>query len=334
MPNINTKQLSSPTKIQSGSYKLTKKCFFFQSKLFEAQVTELFDDLWPTVTAIKNLRWQVNGYYHEMNVTQNERLSARFVDSEDKTNRPNLYRTCIAQSWESQEFSIARNLLTNIFALYEGWIEMILTSLGVTRVRDKAKKFQFPNEARAALVNMQQNSNNVLVDALYNAYIIKNHKSRLVHLENYLKVYRYFKECRNSIIHKGGKTTRELISAYNSIKNLTLADLDVDELPLMAVVTTVNQEVKLPLRSVVGFSQIVIKLVEVLDAEFIKADNAFDCFISQIKEFTPNPEGIPLDEHRAEKRIAGIMMRSGFLQPVHSNEFKRLLINKGILRRV
>ena len=334
MPNINTKQLSSPSKIQSGSYKLTKKCFFYQSKLFEAQVTELFDDLWPTVTAIKNLRWQVNGYYHELNVKQNDRLSARFVDSEDKTNRPNLYRTCIAQSWESQEFSIARNLLTNIFALYEGWIEMILASLGVTRVRDKAKKFQFPNEARATLVNMQQHPNDDLVDALYDAYVAKNNKSRLIHLDNYLKVYRYFKECRNGIIHRGGKTTRNLISAYNSVRSLTLADLDVDELPLMAVVTAVDQDIKLTLRSVVGFSQIVIKLVEVLDAEFIKADNAVDCFINQVKEFTPNPVSLPHDAHKAEKRIDGIMMRSGFLPPVHSDEFKRLLINKGILKNM
>ncbi len=334
MPNINTKQLSSPSKIQSGLYKLTKKCFFYQSKLFEAQVTELFDDLWPTVTAIKNLRWQVNGYYHEMNIKQNDRLSARFVEIEDKTNRPNLYRTCVEQSWEQQEFNIARNLITNIFALFEGWIEMILTTLGMRRVRDKAKKFQFPNEARTALANMQQNPNTAMVNALYDAYVTKNNKSKLIHLENYLKVYRYFKECRNSIIHKGGKTTSELISAYNNIQNMTLADLDVEELPIMSAVTTVDEEVKLSLRSVVGFSQIVIKLVEVLDAEFIKADNAVDCFIKQIKEFTPNSVSLPQDEHNAKKNIEGMLMRSGFLPPVHSNEFKRLLINKGVLRNV
>ena len=80
MPNINTTRLSTPSRVQSGLYKKTMKCFFFQSRLFEAQMTELFDDLWPTVTAIKNLRWQVNGYYHEMNVKQNAKLSARFVD--------------------------------------------------------------------------------------------------------------------------------------------------------------------------------------------------------------------------------------------------------------
>ena len=142
MPNINTKALSSPSRIQSGTYKKTMKCFFFQSRLFEAQITELFDDLWPTVTAIKNLRWQVNGYYHEMGITQNQKLAARFVDVEDKTNRPNLYRTCIEQSWEQQEFSISRNLLTNIFALFEGWLEMILPMLGGNNSKAKSYSSQ------------------------------------------------------------------------------------------------------------------------------------------------------------------------------------------------
>ena len=186
MPNINTAKLSSPSKIQSGTYKKTMKCFFFQSKLIEAQITELYDDLWPTVTAIKNLRWQVNGYYHEMNVKQNEKLSRRFVDSEDKTNRPNLYRACIEQSWEQQEFSISRNLLTNIFALYEGWLEMILPLLGINE--RKSKDLQFANTARAMLVSIQQNFNATLVDAFYDVYVAKNSGSQLAHLENFQRV--------------------------------------------------------------------------------------------------------------------------------------------------
>ena len=302
MPNINTTKLSTPSRIQSGTYKKTMKCFFFQSRLFEAQMTELFDDLWPTVTAVKNLRWQVNGYYHEMNVKQNAKLAAHFVESEDKTNRPNLYRACIEQSWEQQEYSISRNLLTNIFAIYEGWIETILPSLGVDI--KESKKFQFPNTARAMLTSMQQHENARLVNAFYPVYVAKNSGSKLSHLESYLKVYRYFKECRNCIIHSGGRTNQNRVDAL----------------------------VTLSLRGVVGFSQIVIKLVEVLDMEFIKADKALDCFVAQIKEFTPYPEYPSQDENKAKKMIGGIMRRSGFLPPIHSNEFYQLLKSWNILR--
>lgn len=330
MPNINTTKLSSPSRVQSETYKKTMKCFFFQSKLIEAQITELFDDLWPTVTAIKNLRWQVNGYYHELLVKQNAKLAARFVDSEDKTNRPNLYRTCIEQTWEQQEYSISRNLLTNIFALFEGWLEMILPTLGINEKR--GKNLQFPDRARAMLETFQLHSNTILVDAFYDVYVTKNSTCQLSHLENYLKVYRFFKECRNSIIHRGGKTDQRTIDAYHEIVNLTATDLDVAEIPEMFAVSMVNENVKISLRGVVGFSQIVLKMVEVMDAEFIKADKAVDCFVSQVKEFTSYANTLPQEAHKAEMRIKGIMRNAGFLSPKQSAAFVQLLRDKGIIR--
>ena len=330
MPNINTTKLSSPSRIQSGTYKKTMKCFFFQSKLIEAQITELFDDLWPTVTALKNLRWQVNGYYHEMNVKQNAKLASRFVDSEDKTNRPNLYRACIEQTWEQQEYSISRNLLTNIFALFEGWIEMILPTLGINE--KKGKDLQFPDKSRTMLLSFQQHPNATLVDAFYNVYIAKNSSSQLAHLENYLKVYRFFKECRNSIIHRGGKTDRRTVDAYNATIGLSAGDLDVEEVPEMHAVSAIDENVRISLRGVVGFSQIVLKLVEVMDAELIKAEKSIDCFVNQVKEFTPYPNTLPHETHKAEKRIEGIMRSAGFLPPKHSAAFVQLLRDKAIIR--
>lgn len=329
MPNINTTQLSSPSRIESGTYKKTMKCFFFQSKLIEAQMTELFDDLWPTVTAIKNLRWQVNGYYHEMNVKQNAKLSSRFVDSEDKTNRPNLYRTCIRQSWEQQEYSISRNLLTNIFALFEGWLEMILPLLGIDE--KKGKELQFADKARAVLSSFQQHPNTTLVDTFYDVYVVKNSGSKLAHLENYLKVYRFFKECRNSIIHRGGKADQRTVDAYANIVGLTAAELDVSEAPEMFSVGAIDETVRISLRGVVGFSQIVLKLVEVMDMEFIKTNKAIDCFVSQVKEFTPYAYTLSRDSHKAEAKIDGIMRRSGFLPPKHSPAFLQLLRDKSII---
>lgn len=330
MPNINTTKLSSPSRIQSGTYKKTMRCFFFQSKLIEAQITELFDDLWPTVTAVKNLRWQVNGYYHEMNVKQNAKLSSRFVDSEDKTNRPNLYRACIEQTWEQQEYSISRNLLTNIIALFEGWLEMILALLGVNE--KKGKDIQFPDKARTTLQALQSHPNATLVDAFYDVYTSKNSSSKLAHLENYLKVYRFFKECRNSIIHRGGKADQRTIDAYNGTVGLTATDLDVEEKPEMFAVSTVNELVTINLRGVVGFSQIVLKLVEVLDMEFIKTNMSLDCFVNQVKEFKPYPDTLSQDTHKAEKKIEGMLRTAGFLPPRHSAAFLQLLRTKGIIR--
>ena len=330
MPNINVERLSSPSKIETGSYKKTKHCFFFQSKLFEAQITELFDDLWPTVTAIKNLRWQVNGYYHETGVKQNVKLTARFVDQEDKTNRPNLYRSCIEQTWEQQEFQISRNFLTNLFAIYEGWIETILPQLDT--VKRNPKDFHFPSSFRTTLMTMQSGADPVLVHAFYNCYVLKSKHYNISHLDNYYLIYRYFKECRNCIIHNGGHADQKLINAYNSINGLTEKDLDVLEVPHIHPALSLNEMVKLSLRGVVGFSQILMKIVSTLDVEFIKAPLAKECFIQQVKEFNPYPLYPSPDESKMKKMLEGIMSRSGFLPANYSDAFYNLLTAQGVLK--
>lgn len=88
-------KLSTTSPIRSGGYIRTRTYFFEASKLLAAQITEIFDQVWPTITALKNLRWQVRGYCDENNVQNNGLLSEKFVEKNDKINRPNLYRTCI-----------------------------------------------------------------------------------------------------------------------------------------------------------------------------------------------------------------------------------------------
>lgn len=133
------KVLSASSRLRTGLYKTNTTLFFTPSKLFEAQMTEIFDEVWPTVTAIKMLRWQVKGYYEEYCIDNNARLSSKFVEKEDITNRPNLYRTCIEDTWEDIEYRIAKNLLTNIFACYEGWAE----NINLTKKKSENREYLF-----------------------------------------------------------------------------------------------------------------------------------------------------------------------------------------------
>ena len=99
----------------------------------------------------------------------------------------------------------------------------------------------------------------------------------------------------------------------------------------MSPITAINEQIRLSLRGVVGFSQIVMKLVEVLDMEFIKAEKAVDCFVSQVKEFSPYPEFLSPNKSKYKSQIDGIMRRSAFLPPVHSDAFYQLLKSTGIV---
>lgn len=329
MPKTNTQILSKPSAITSGNYKKTTKCFYEQSKLFEAQITELFDDLWATQTAIQNLLWQVSGYYHMKGISQNSILNKKFVDDDDITNRPNLYRTCLERSMDDWKFNLSKNLLTNLFAIFEGWIEMILPK--VTRRNIKPQKFQFPDRWQASLETIQSSPNDLLVNTFYNLYKSTNQHYCLEHLNNYLKIYRYFKECRNCIIHNGGIADNKLNEAYCEIECLTPSDIDVIEFPQLSRATE-GEILNLNLRGIVGFSQILLKIVATLDIEFIKSDNALTYFIDQVKHFNHIGICAPSNFQKKKNLTEAIAKRAHFIKPEFSEDLCNLFKSNGILR--
>lgn len=305
------KVLSISSSLRTGLYKTSTSLFFTPSKLFEAQMTEIFDEVWPTVTALKMLRWQVKGYYEEYCVDNNSRLSAKFVEQEDKSNRPNLYRTCIEETWEDMEYRIAKNLLTNIFACYEAWADNILRLLSVVDPERNAKYLQFPststqNGFQRLLTPLNAAGNADLIAAYYSVYKNSNKLYNYSHLDNWLLYYRYFKECRNAIIHNGGQTTQRMINAYSDIANLTESDLDVLELP-QTFNTGLHSPVQLTLRGVVGFSQLTLKIVSTLDIELIKAKNADKYVASRILE---EVKGLVTTSSNTKKRLAQVVSLS------------------------
>lgn len=326
---MNTKVLSKPSPIKSGTYKTNTKLFFTPSKLLAAQITELFDNVWPQVTAMKNLRWQVRGYYEENQIGINEGLSRKFVEPADKTNRPNLYRTCIEEAWEDQEYFIAKNLLVQTFACYEAWCDNILKELSSATARN-VKGLQFPTTVNNLILEMQQDAESLLKDTFYPIYVANSKLHNVSCLENWLKVYRYFKECRNCIIHSGGIANDAVADAFLHVKDLSLSDLSVNEIPQMY--QPVNGEyLELSLRGAVGFSQIVLRIVETIDIEFIQSKNAPLYFIKRLKETTDKGKNLT-NKSKKRQKIVSCIQKGGFAKPDDPEKLLPLLIKEGVLR--
>lgn len=312
------KVLSTKSRLRTGLYKTSTSMFFTPSKLFEAQMTEIFDEVWPTVTALKMLRWQVKGYYEEYCIKDNSRLSQKFVEIEDVTNRPNLYRICLENSWEDTEYKIAKNLLTNIFACYEGWVENILRLLNVPDFKNYVMCFQNPtskaNNYQTLLNQLSVGGNVDLIDAFYDVYKRMSKHHDYSKLNNWLLFYRYFKECRNAIIHNGGQTTKRVTDAYSQISSLTATDLNVLEVPQFYA-TLINEPIRLSLRGVVGFSQITIKIVSTLDVELIKAKNADEYFVNRILEEVKGCQTISSEKVKRQKSVCSLASKGCFQKP-------------------
>lgn len=328
------KQISSLSSLRTGLYKTTKTMFFLPSKRLEAQITDVFDGLWGTVTAAKNLRWQVRGFCEEYEHTKsNIEITQKFVEKKEDSNvRPNLYRVCIQDSWADTEYRISRDFLINIFACYEGWVEDILTIFSAN-TKKMRNDLQYPKDGthdyERLLATLQTGTGNAVSTAFYDLYKNKNVKYNLDKVQNWLLYFRYFKECRNCIIHDGGLTNQKVIDAYTAITSLTKEDLDVKECPI-TISTNLGDPIQLSLRGVVGFSQLILRLVCTFDVEFIKTDMAETYFIQVMRVECPSPKNYGLaDEVKMVRKLLG---HTYFQLPDEVHDLYTYLCEKGVLK--
>lgn len=329
------KKLSPASPLASGEHLQSNRYFFNSSKTAAAQITDLFDFIWPTLTALWNLRWEVSGYlYVRGNEVSKEELNARFCNNE-KINRPNLYRSCIEFSWEKQKEDFAKIILINLFAFHESWVENILNELE-KNAHNRIKGMQFPSMTGKQgvfdiLNDLLSSRSSELTDAFYSVYA-SNKKYGVDKLNNLLICYRYFKECRNCFMHAGGITSKHLAEASALYAALDAGDLNTNVKP-EATIFKLNDKVDLKIEGVVGFADIILQIITTIDAELIQSIEAEKVFFSRIRNFLGNkPAALdPLPRVKA-KKMKSILQQSGFAIPTNMDAAESLMRREGLIK--
>lgn len=235
------------------------------------QLTRLSDFISPTIVAMWNLRWQVQGFVKVRPQTTQEELVQRFaLGSNIRGNE--IKRACVDNSWSDQEARFSSILLTNTIAIFEEFLDGLvgLTISDEEKARKFAKALQYPvaakgrnyTDAYAALGTPLPELAGVFTSgaALGRWYSGKS-------IQNLLICYRFFKEMRNAVVHNGGKATTELVTAYSLFKPIaTPALLGVKEVPKHNA--PVLGQVTLPdLRGAYGFGDVVLRLIATYDRD-------------------------------------------------------------------
>lgn len=249
--------------------------FFPASRQAIEQVTSLFDFVWPTAAALWNLRWQVQGFIAEVPDVTVDQLKQRFLFGSN-IDTVDLKRTVTEYTWEHQTATFGSFVLTNAFAIYEQWADEILHSLGERA--GSGKKLQFIDRPgkpgiNATLAALTAAESAMLKSAFYPTYL-SNRKYALPQLNNLILCYRYFKEIRNAQIHSGGIANQAVVDAYSAFLPVSgrmalgrKGELSFDPVSLGSPVT-------LNLRGVVGFTDVLIKIIVTVDAELSRAERS------------------------------------------------------------
>ncbi len=264
--------------------------FFRTSRSAFRQVTELFDFVTPASAALWNLRWQVVGFCSSHPSASVEVLDDRFI-SGSGLRGANFRRACIDTSWEQQQQEFAKFILISLFSIYEGWLADVLQIVAPSARRKALGMWcQYPDSmARSgkgvamAVAEIKLHRSDMLVGAFY-AELRKQKKNALPKIGELLTCYRAFKEGRNSFAHQNGLATQIAVDAYQAYNHLSASDLDVTEKPTLPQVL-LNTPIAFSLRGVIGFSDIILRIIATLDAEFSCSQSAEHEFRAQWIEF-------------------------------------------------
>jgi hypothetical protein len=259
---------------------MPSKLFFMSSRQAADNITDIFDFVWPTAAAMWNLRWQVDGFLRINPAVSENVLAGRFIEGSG-IRGANLKSACIDKSWQQQQERFGKFLLIEICALYEGWLEGVKGELSLASF--DVKGFQFPSNNNggysSALANALTRISVDMTNCIFPA-LARNRKYSNQRIEELLTCYWFFKECRNSLIHRGSLVDQKVMNAYNSYHPLSKNSLGLSEKPAYASIHTVGDKVVPQLRGVVGLADVVLRIITTLDGQLSKCLEAEDVLLS------------------------------------------------------
>lgn len=284
---------------------MAKRTPFFESTSAALeQITRLYDFVWPTAAALWTLRQQVAEFHAARNGTATDvELRARFIEG-SRIHGANLRRACLEHSWEYQTGALACFTLVNLFAIHESWTAALVSELGGSRTYRKG--LQHPTDQvkqtgiRPTIAKLRGSESKALKEEVQP--LLRNQADLLTaKLEPMMIVYRYFKECRNSIMHHGSTAGDRTVDAWNK-----LSKLDPDEvgfkIPKHQEIG-LDKQVVVDLHGVVGFGDLVQKIVLTIDAELASSERAEQILIERWKKAYHGKVSLSSDETKRQKDV-------------------------------
>lgn len=295
------------------------------------RITEIFDLVHPITISVWNMKSEIAGIKAIYPEISESKLNNRY-NYASVVHGVNYKRTFIDLSWEEFQEKLAWLLLSNLFAIYEGWLAELKEDCFPNM---DIKNMQFPTVGTTKGIYNEINkftaSSSTLTSACFYAkYSSKRHYS-LVPLDNLVYCYRYFKELRNCYIHNGIKVSQKLCDAYlaflpyHSDTALGIKESLEIHSPILGDSCSVS------LRGVIGFSEIILNMMVTCDAELSKAKEGEDYLLKQLKQVHTQLRCLNGDPEKSKKQAGRFCVKAGFVMPDDLETMKQYLLDNNIV---
>lgn len=293
------------------------KCFFSASSQAIDNITEMFNVLSTMRVALWNLRCSVKGVLSEYPTASHEFLNRKFTEGSDVAALD--YKASIFHGkWKEQQDDIAWLMLGWLVSIYEGWLQHIHDEI-VPKM--DIKEMQFGCKIRGELERLNKDKSSITNDCFYAVYS-NSPKARITKLENMLLCYRVFKEMRNCYMHHRRRVNEHLFETYEKFCQTINdpKDIHAKEIPIVHPITRLGEQIKISLRGVIGFSDIIICMISTIDAELIKGQHAEEWLKKILKENGLCNKSISTKKQVAHQQILSFVKKCGIERQPHQRD--------------
>ena len=267
------------------------RAFFNASTNALNQITRLFIFTWGTDAAIWNLRWQYRGLKNEIGTTHGEETIKKRLIEGSGINGVDFNSYYDKLTWEDHQEELTKYVLFVLFSVYESWLEELAEVFGIksdTTKHEFVKGFQFitdPKKKSDIKINLKKyvKNDSSILSILASAYQQSNKQKKISNIDNTFIAYRLFKEIRNTLIHGNTGADKELVLLYSKYASLSNTDLGLKEKPFVHPIILGNPIIT-DLRGVVGFSEILIRILLYIDNELMKNSKFEKLFVLKTTE--------------------------------------------------
>ena len=300
--------------------------FFEQTTGAIKELTTVLDNFASALIAIRNMRCEIRGILAECPDFTEEMFHTRYHF--DAKMRWKNYKTVFSgQEFTVQEEAFTWYLLNEACTVFEGWLAA-MESQGII-TQSMIKDLQFPEKAGSVLARHINSSNSEAMATLFYPVYKTNKKYSYQRIDAILYCYRVFKEIRNSFVHNAKLTTQRCLDAYaDYAANCSKGALAVDEVPIVNSMI-LNEKISPSFRGVIGFTDIVIRLLVSYDSELIQTNAAERYFLGKFRALSENRKMLSSNQGKAQKQLAGRIRKCGFATPANVQDIKQFLSSKG-----
>lgn len=208
--------------------------------------------------------------------------------------------------------------------MYEAWVEKICDY--VLPGDEKARKsLQFPttngsNGYMKVINKVNLNASGFIKNNFFGV-VSSNKMNRWNRINDFLIMYRYFKENRNSLIHGLGVVNQDIIDCYSEVESMHIARGHLTKFPINLSQPTLDSKIEISLRDSVIFYSYIKYIIITFDAALCVSLNAESYMSHRIKKYISSNKKqvyhIPHSTTKKERTVRKIL--SGALFPFGSS---------------